>query len=149
MTPRPDHVFATVDGDGAFDPPWQDNWDRFLEYWIYELKEEVYEPSRQYSAFAARMNAYMDWLGVFGEASFLGAPIVQRVEDFVACQHSRDTFAPSKLGSRSIEFEKQLAEILEPHAVNGLLSYSVKSNVVWGSIRPYPKSSTSRAARLS
>ena len=134
-----DHVFAVVDGDGAVDPPWQPEWDEFLGRWIYELKGEVYEPTRPDSAFAQRMNGYREWLDVAGESAALSEPVCQRVEDFIACQHSRDTFAPVKLHGRLRQFDEQLARLLEPHAVDGLLRYCVESNVVWGTIRSTPK----------
>ena len=144
-----DHVFAAVDGDGALDPPWQPAWDEFLEYWIYELKGEAYEPERPDSAFAVRMNRYREWLDVSGEMTAASEPISQRVEDFIACQHSRDTFAPSKLGARLREFDQHLARILEPYAIDGMLIYAVESKLVWGSIRVYPRKSPSADHRLS
>lgn len=133
-----DHVFAVVDGDGALEPAWQNDWDQFLAYWIYEVNRETYEPGRADSAFQMRMNSYRDWLDVSGEMTARSAPLEQRLEHFIACQHSRDTFAPSKLGSRLREFDLHLARILEPHATDGVLAYVVESKVVWGSIRPRP-----------
>lgn len=69
-----DHVFAVVDGDGAFEPAWQDDWDEFLAYWIYELKREMYEPGRADSPFQLRMNRYRDWLDVSGEMTARSEP---------------------------------------------------------------------------
>jgi SAM-dependent methyltransferase len=133
-----DHVFAAVDGDGAYKPAWQAEWNWFLVRWIYELKGEAFEPNRPDSAFQRRMNSYRRWLDVAGEFAAISDPIHQRVEDFIACQHSRDTFAPAKLGSRLAQFDGELRAILEPYADEGVLSYSVQSNLVWGTIRNEP-----------
>jgi trans-aconitate methyltransferase len=130
-----DHVFAVVDGDDAFEPPWQSAWDEFLCYWIPELTGEAYEPGEPNSAFAVRMNRYRDWLHVCGETAALSGPIRQRVEDFITCQHSRDTFARSKLGPRAASFDAQLFRLLEPHAIGGMVTYTVRTTVVWGSIK--------------
>lgn len=128
-------VFAAVDGDGAFDPPWRDRWDEFLTHWIYELNGDAYQPDQPDSAYARRMNGYRSWLNVSGEEPFLSGPISQRVEDFIMCQHSRATFAPARLGERIQEFDCQLADVVEPHAVGGVLTYTIQSRVVWGTIR--------------
>lgn len=132
---RADHLFAAVDGDGAFDPAWRCGWDDFLARWIYELTGEAYEPDRPDSAFARRMNRYRNWLNVSGEEAFMSEPIQQRVEDFIACQHSRATFAPARLGARVNEFDRQLAGVLEPHAVAGVVTFTIQSRIVWGTIR--------------
>lgn len=131
---QPDHAFAVVDGDGAFDPPWQRVWDAFLMRWIFELKGETYEPDDRNSAFATRMGAYRSWLTVAGETEVVSGPIRQSVEHFVACQHSRDTFAPSKLGDRLAAFDRELGALLRPYAPDGVLTYRVRTNLTWGSI---------------
>ena len=135
----PEHVFAVVDGDGAFEPPWQDAWDRFLERWIFELKGEAYEPRNPNSSFATHMSRYRDWVGVAGELEVVSDPIAQSVDGFIACQHSRETFAPSKLGVRMREFDEELARILQPYEENGTLTYTVKTRLTWGSILPRPR----------
>lgn len=134
-----DHVFAVVDGDGPGNPPWQAEWDAFLAYWIYELKGEAYEPWRVDSGFTRRMNSYRKWLHVAGEVEALSDPVCQHIEDFITCQHSRDTFAPARLGSRLALFDQELRALLAPYAdKGGALSYSVQSTLVWGTIRREP-----------
>ena len=130
---KENHVFAVVDGDGAYRPPWQNAWDDFLRYWIYELKRERLDQVE--SAFKAKMTRYKDWVDVVGETEIISAPVSQAVTDFVACQHSRDTFAPYKLGERMQRFDAELTKVLEPHAIDGQISYSVRTSVTWGSIR--------------
>jgi hypothetical protein len=62
-------------------------------------------------------------------------PITQTVRAFIACQHSRDTFAPSKLGTRMKQFDAELAIILEPYVRDDCVTYSVRTNLTWGSIK--------------
>lgn len=132
---RENHTFVVVDGDGAHEPSWQAAWDEFLARWIYDLKGERYEPHRPDSPHAAKMNRYRDWIDQAGETAILSPPVSQAVPDFVACQHSRDTFAPYKLGPKMTAFDRELTEFLTPHAVDGRLSYSVKTTLTWGRIR--------------
>lgn len=133
-----DHVFAVVDGDGPHEPPWQTQWNSFLAQWIYELKGEVFEPDNPDSAFAQKMNSYRRWLNVAGELIVVAEPIRQRVEHFIACQHSRDTFTRARLGGRLGRFDAQLRAMLMPYAREGVISYRVGSKLVWGTIRHEP-----------
>jgi len=130
-----DHVFAVVDGDGAFEPPWQVPWDAFLRRWIHELTRERYEPGRTDSAHALRMTRYRRWVDVRGNVHLIGEPVTQSIASFVACQHSRATFAPGRLGDRMHAFDRELIELLAPYADGGYLRYSVRTRVTWGSIR--------------
>lgn len=130
-----DYVFVVVDGDGAYQPPWQNEWDSFLSEWIVDLTGERYEPGEN-STFAKKMMRHKEWLSVEGEDSF-EHQVSQTVEDFIRCQFSRDTFAPSKLGSRIGKFSEDLRQVISPHADDaGMLTYRVQSKVEWGKIRP-------------
>jgi SAM-dependent methyltransferase len=133
------HVFAAVDGDGAFEPPWQLQWDEFLRRWIGQLTGESYEPGRPDSAHAIRTTRYRRWIDQHGAIDVTGPPIAQSIASFIACQHSRDTFAPAKLGAKSLRFDEELTDLLSPHADDGMLTYSVRTRVVWGSIRSTPR----------
>lgn len=134
----PGHVFAVVDGDGPRDPPWQADWDSFLADWIHELKGEPYEPHDPDGAFLKRMNSYRRWLNISGEVTELSEPVHQSIDSFIACQHSRDTFVPSRLGARLDHFDQELRTLLQPYVNEGMLTYSVQSRLVWGTIRDDP-----------
>jgi SAM-dependent methyltransferase len=129
-----DHVFAVVDGDGALEPPWQAPWDDFLRRWIYRLTGELYEPDRTDTPHARRISQYRSWVEVHGETDCTGRPITQSIASFVACQHSRDTFAPGKLGDRMDDFDRELTELLTPYAEQGHVRYAVRTRVTWGAI---------------
>ena len=131
-----DHVFAVIDGDGAYQPPWQNDWNDFLRKWIFELKGESYESGERNSSFEKKMKRHREWMSLEGEASF-EHNFSQTVEDFIRCQFSRDTFAPSKLGGRIQEFSEDLRQVVSPHADDeDMLAYRVQSRLEWGKIRP-------------
>ena len=131
-----EHVVAVVQGDEAHQPPWMNAWDDFLGKWIYQLTGVRYEPNSKQSAFAKKMERHKDWLNLEGEASF-EHNFSQKVDDFIRCQFSRDTFAPSKLGSRIQEFSEELRQVVSPHADDeDILTYRVQSRLEWGEIRP-------------
>lgn len=127
----PGHVFAAVSGDDAFEPPWHAEWKRFLGKWVPEVTGRPLEPRWQ-DIIAGDFSGHVD---VAGRESFT-APFSQSVEDFIRCQHSRDTWAYSRLASRTAAFDAEIAEILEPHAANGQLAYTVRTLVTWGTIVP-------------
>ncbi len=127
----PGHVFAAVSGDDAFEPPWDAEWKRFLGKWVPAVTGRPFEPRRQ-DAIESDFGGHVDVTG----REVCAAPFSQSVEDFIKCQHSRDTWAYSKLGSRTAGFDAELAELLAPHAVAGQLSFTVRTLVTWGSIVP-------------
>jgi hypothetical protein len=64
----------------------------------------------------------------------------QTVEDFVTCQHSRATWARSRMGAEmAAAFDADLRKMLGPFADKGLLRFKVRSTLVWG--RPRTKAS--------
>jgi len=134
---KDNHVFAVVDGDGAYKPPWEDAWGEFLSKWIFNLTGEHYESDPNKSPFTKKMRRHRDWLILEGEESFEHT-VSQTVSDFIRCQYSRDTFAPIKLGKRKTEFANDLQQVVAPYADNAdRLVYQVKSSLEWGKINDH------------
>ncbi|ETX02311.1 MAG: hypothetical protein ETSY1_04015 [Candidatus Entotheonella factor] len=125
------HIFAVVEGDEACQPPWQTEWEAFLARWIRYATHRPYQPVG-HEPFLRR---YEEWVEVLGEQYFISKPIVQDVDHFIACQHSRNTFAPSALGSAMTAFDRELAELLGPYATENKIEYIVKTRVTWGKIQ--------------
>ena len=125
----PGHVLALVGGDSAHNPPWQAEWERFLSRLIPLATGEDYDNVRQ-EAFFRR---YRDFMTVRGDEVFMQS-FSQTVGAFVACQHSRDTFAPSRLGDQVERFDAELVELLTPFAAGGVLSFEVWTDLTWGEI---------------
>jgi len=131
------HCFVVIEGDDAHEPPWRTEWHDFLREWILRLTGEPYLPGDSASPFAARMSRHKRWIEIEGHAVVEGG-VDQLVEEFILCQHSRATFAPSRLGANLPRFDAQLREILQPYATNNRLSYQIQTNVEWGQIKPAP-----------
>lgn len=132
---RANHVFAIVEGDGAHQPPWRSAWDEFLTKWIFQIKGESYEPDREDSDFNRFMTRYRGWIDVKGEV-IAEHVVTQSIDEFIRCQHSRDTFAPSKMEMHIVDFDKELRALLEPHADDESITYAVRTRVEWGAIKP-------------
>lgn len=131
-----DHVFAVVDGDGAFQPPWQDEWNRFLAYWVNEMTGDEYHAGKKNTPYSNFMNRHKNFLRISGESKILSKPVTQDLQEFILCQHSRSAFTPAKLGSRLKAFDAELEAILTPYATDGQLTYQVQTQITWGSINP-------------
>lgn len=129
----PGHRMAVISGDTPLEPAWEEEWQGFLARWVPRITGEAFDPIGKQEKWAG----YRNHLDVEGSTQFVSAPFEQSLTDFIRCQHSRDTFAPSKLGNRMALFDAELAELLAPYAdEDGGLSYVVGTKVVWGTIIP-------------
>ena len=125
-----DGFIAVIEGDDAHDPPWQDAWVAFVERWLGRLGQS-YDPS----GYRARMAAFQSWVEKSGERSF-DARFRQPVEHFIECQHSRATWSRSNLGKRrAADFGAELAALIAPYAVDGIIEYRTRTSVIWGTPR--------------
>lgn len=120
------HLLAIIAGDTAFEPPWQDGWRRFLAKWVPEVTGEPLDSERWH----ASRTKHLDYVDVLQIDSFVSEPFQQTVDDFILCQHSRDTFALSKLGSRRRAFHDELEALLRPHAnADGVLTFRIETQL--------------------
>ena len=130
-----DHVFAVVEGDAPFDPPWKSDWDTFMQRWTQMLTGTP--RTRSIAALDRRFEAWLD--GISHEDHFVG-DLTQSIDAFIAAQHSRRTFSHRKLGTRVDQFNDELRTLLEPHAVKGdAISFRLRSRLSSGRIRKTPR----------
>lgn len=121
-----DHLLAIVSGDTAFEPPWEADWQQFLERWVpevtgRELDSEEWRETR---------TKHLDFVDVLQVDEFVSEPFQQSVEGFILCQHSRNTFTIKALGSRLSDFRDELKALLQPHADHDRrLSFRIKSHL--------------------
>jgi hypothetical protein len=120
-----DHALAVVSGDDAHDPPWHADWIEFLVKWIPIATGEAFDLQRK----ASEWSAWKQQVDIKFADTFISAPLTQKVSEFIACQHSRDAFAPSRLQGRLDEFDVELGELLGPYAVGDLLSFRTRSDL--------------------
>lgn len=126
-----DHAFAVVSGDDAHDPPWRADWAEFLVKWIPIATGEPFDLQRKTSEWSA----WKKHVDIQFAETFISAPVTQRVSEFIACQHSRDAFAPLRLPGKMEEFDRELRELLGPYAVNDLLSFRTRSELTIGRVQ--------------
>ncbi len=128
----PDHVLAFIAGDTPHEPPWQGPYRQFLAKWVPEITGQPLD-SEPWQASRTR---HLDHVDVILSETFLSEPFRQSVDDFILCQHSRDTFAFSKLGARRAAFHAELEALLRPHAdVSGQLSYQVRTSLTLATLK--------------
>lgn len=116
-----------VDGDGAWRPPWQEPWNAFIARWLQRMGRRMDEP-----AFDAAMQGYRRWLDTAGDEVFM-SEATQPVGEFIACQHSRASWAPAAMGRERLDaFDAELTALLEPYQRAGALRYRVRTTLTWG-----------------
>lgn len=125
------HKVGVVSGDTPFKPAWNADWQLFLAKWVPLVTGKNFDHDRKQET----RSEFQSYLNIEGTEFFISEPITQSVSDFVRCQHSRDTFAPSRLGDQRRRFDAELQEILTPYADDWMLQFSVGSEVVWGTIK--------------
>ncbi|UWU26469.1 class I SAM-dependent methyltransferase [Rhizobium sp. WSM1274] len=127
------HVMAVISGDDPFEPPWQSDWHSFLRKWVPEVKGQPFDHDKR----SEGMRSYQSYLNLCGSEQFVSErPFEPSVADFISCQHSRDTFAPSKLGDQIASFDAELSELLRSYSTDDRLSFIVRTGIVWGEIKP-------------
>lgn len=127
---NPNHVMVVIAGDDPHEPAWQADWLAFLGRWVPALTGQPYDPTAR----ARTDPPYWRYLAVKEQHHFISEPFTQSVADFIRCQHSRDTFAPSKMGARLTAFDAELEDLLRPHAADGELTFCVEARLEWGPI---------------
>ncbi len=114
------YLFAVVEGDGAHNPPWEGDWQSFLGKWVPRLTGKPVHANEDRSFW----EEYLDYVDVSETHEVISDPFNQSIEDFILCQHSRDTFAISKLDGDRESFDSELRELLSPFAnTNGDLEF--------------------------
>ncbi|MFG5382989.1 class I SAM-dependent methyltransferase [Yoonia sp. R2-816] len=114
------HLFAIIEGDGAHKPPWESDWQTFHEKWVPKLTGKPFHPNKDRSFW----EKYLDYVDVNETYEVVSDAFHQSIEDFILSQHSRDTFAISKLGNDLKSFDQELRELLSPFAnANGDLEF--------------------------
>jgi len=121
-----DHILAIISGDTPHDPPWEQGWQQFLAKWVPIATGRPYG-SQEWRNSRAKHLKYLDEIQAY---EFQSEPFRQSIDDYIACQHSRDTFAVPRLGSHLADFRGELADLLTPHAdADGQLAFRVETQL--------------------
>jgi len=119
---------AVIDGDGAYEPPWAEEWPQFLEPWLIRMGAGRFDAR----GFDAAVRSYASWLDAAGDETFTFIH-TSSIEAFIACEHSRATFTRSRMGQALARaFDDDLRAFLAPYASDGVVAYPVRSRLIWG-----------------
>ena len=124
-------VLAVVDGDGAKSPPWEEAEHEIMMDFVSRLEGRRVEwPLDDWSDVRLLDHPNFQMLGCLTTEP---ASFRQRIDDYIACQHSRASFAPDAMGPRlAQEFDSALHAILTPHAEDGWVRYDRRTRIEWG-----------------
>ena len=123
-------VVAIVTGDAAFAAPWLDAWHDFNVRWVTRLGGVWGDAAHQ-----AASSRHELWIDIAGAETFVFSHS-QSLVSFVACQHSRATYARTAMGpALAAAFDDEAATLLAPWVADGRLTYGVRSELAWGAPR--------------
>lgn len=107
-----DYLFTVIEGDAPLNPPWEKDWQAFLREWVPRLTGNPFHADKRWPFW----ERYADHATLQDKYEIISAPFTQSIEDFILCQHSRDTFALSKMSTHGDRFDDALRRLLTPYA---------------------------------
>ncbi len=128
---EPGVLLVLLEGDDAWEPPWDEaEMELMIEF---VTRMEGKPPNWETRSLEEKRLLDHPAYAFGGQHVTAPAPFEQTIEDYVACQHSRATFAPEAMGPvLAREFDAALTEILTPHARDGVLRYDRRTLIEWG-----------------
>lgn len=124
-------LVAVITGDAPLSPPWLEGESDFLTRWLARLHGRTFDRT----AFVADGRIYEPWLDIAGRRDFTFT-FRQSIAAYVACQHSRASWPRSRMGADLVlEFDRELETVLTPFAQGGMVSFDLRSELVWGAPR--------------
>ncbi len=123
-------LFATVSGDHPPSPPWAEAWSDAMDTWLRRVGR-----TPDAAGFFEFGHRYEAWVDIAGRREF-SFSFAQPLADFVAGQHSRATWSRAIMGADlAAEFDRDLEQRLRPWAPEGVLTFDLTSELVWGTPR--------------
>lgn len=128
---HPEALLVIVDGD----QPWQAPWEQAERAVLAEFLTRLDGRPPHWSPLDLEETRLLDHprFALRGHCVTRPAAFRQRLEDYIACQHSRASFAPGVMGAAlAAEFDAALAETLAPHADAGWIRFDRRTRMEWG-----------------
>lgn len=120
-------ALALVEGDGPSEAPWLDDYQEVIVRWVEKGGRRWKD-----QAHVDLVTAHLPWFDIAGEETFTYL-VRQRVEDLIEAEHSRATWARSRMGLDAAgAFDADLRAVLEPAADQGEISFTVRTSLTWG-----------------
>ncbi|HEX2560377.1 hypothetical protein, partial [Phenylobacterium sp.] len=129
----PDAVIAIVEGDGPAEAPWREAYGAVIRGWVERLGGEWNSP-----AMAGAARAHEAWIAEPRRLEF-AHDVQMDLEALIDGEHSRATWARAKLGhDLAAAFDTDLRRALAPYAEDGMLTYTVRTRLLYGRPRKEP-----------
>ena len=127
-------VLAVLSGDSPWMSPWRDEEDELMQDFVTRM--EGHRPVWDSRTLEEQRFVNHTKFACEGEVVTSPTLVEQAVEDYVACQHSRQTWCLEVMGQRLLdEFDEALRGIVSRFAVGGWLKFEVRTRIEWG--RPF------------
>ena len=122
---------AVITGDEPEHPPCgRGAWVDFLTRWLARVGR-TYDPAMM----DTNGRRFEPWMEIAGRETFAFTHR-QGLQDFIAGQHSRATWARAAMGAEAAaEFDRDLERLLLPFVVDGVLELELQSHLTWGAPR--------------
>jgi SAM-dependent methyltransferase len=122
---RDSGILALVDGDAPSEAPWIDAYRAHVKRWVEKGGAAWRDPANV-------PPPHLNWIKVQGRETFECA-VRQQLDDLVEAEHSRATWSRATMGhAAASQFDSDLRGLLEPHALGGEISYTMRTSLVWG-----------------
>ncbi len=124
---------AIVGGDEPADAPWIDAYRAAIQGWVARLGGTWNDPDHRH-----RLTRHEPWFAEQGRETFT-ARVRQPVATLIEGEHSRATWARSKMGGLADRFDADLRALLDPWALDGAVEFDVTTKVIWGRAQETPQ----------
>jgi ubiquinone/menaquinone biosynthesis C-methylase UbiE len=120
---RPEAPLVLVNGDEPSDAGWIEAYRAHVTRWIRLGGATPRDPS-------TAKPAYADWIDVRGQETFVDE-VDQSIDDLIEAEHSRATWSRACMGPEAAAmFDRELRELLQPHATAGRISYRTEATLI-------------------
>ncbi len=124
-------LLVLISGDAPWQAPWAE-----AEHEVYlHFASQMHGRRESWSLRDIEQTRLLDHPKFERVGEHVTPPVLfeQDVENYIACQHSRATWAHEAMGDeRADEFDAALRAILEPHAKSDRLTFQYRSRMEWG-----------------
>ncbi|WP_395680358.1 class I SAM-dependent methyltransferase [Inquilinus sp.] len=129
---RPEAPLVLVNGDEPSDASWIEAYRAHVIRWIRLGGATPRDPS-------TAKPAYADWIDIQGRETFTDE-VDQAIDDLIEAEHSRATWSRACMGPEAAAlFDRELRELLQPHAAAGRISYRTEATLVIARPRSEPQ----------
>jgi SAM-dependent methyltransferase len=128
-------LLAVLDGDAPVDAPWEREETTFMIDFLERIDGK--RPDWWRNARQRLGEAILVHPGFQRIDRKITAPVevLQTVEDYLRCQHSRATWSEDHLGEQaSAEFDAAMTALLSRYAAHDMLTFAVQTRIEWGRI---------------